>query len=116
MALSDFCAKKLLEPGWGGELDDTELAHILAALQKNNRLRTAWGFPGGERRLSEDAVRQVAMWGDPNDPAHNTSLVRQARRTANGDTEECFPAMNQNGQGVGLGFPHPMSVQPDFPL
>ena len=107
---------KLLQPGWAGELDDGELASIMAALRESNRLRTAWGFPAGERRLSEDGVKAVAMFGSPDDPARNSALVRQARRTASADADRRFPAMNENVPAVGGASGRGKAMQRKFAL
>jgi len=75
----------LLHPGWAGELDNDELAYIKSALQRSNKLRTAWGFPRGERRLVEPGIKAVALWGREDDKGHNAELVRQARNIVAGD-------------------------------
>ncbi len=61
--LSDFYQKKLLEPGWAGELSPEELEHIKKKLKPDKRLRAKWGFGKGKRRLSESKIRLVAQFG-----------------------------------------------------
>lgn len=41
--LNAFCTKKLLIPGWAGEVNDGEAGYIGEELTKNPRLRQAWG-------------------------------------------------------------------------
>ncbi len=54
---------KLLIPGWAGDLDSEELGFIKARLRADRRLRATWGFKRGTGRLSEDKIRQVALFG-----------------------------------------------------
>ena len=61
--LHDFYARKLLEPGWAGELDRTELAYIKSQLRRSSSLRRKWGFRPSAKRLSEAHIREVAMHG-----------------------------------------------------
>ncbi len=61
--LSTFYQKKLLIPGWAGELDSTELAYIKSKLKADRRLRARWGFKRGRSRLSEEKIRRVALEG-----------------------------------------------------
>ena len=61
--LHDFYARKLLEPGWAGELDRAELAYIKSQLRRSPRLRGRWGFRPSARKLSEARIRAVAMDG-----------------------------------------------------
>ena len=39
-----FYRKRLLEPGWAGELSPDELAYIKAELRQSASLRRRWGF------------------------------------------------------------------------
>jgi hypothetical protein len=41
--LHDHYAKKLLIPGWSGEVSDAEAQYIAGELSKSARLRQAWG-------------------------------------------------------------------------
>lgn len=61
--LRDLYSNKLLEPGWAGELNDTELAYIKKSLFSDRRLRATWGFKRGTGRLSEEKIRKVALYG-----------------------------------------------------
>jgi len=53
----------LLEPGWGGDLDDVELEYVLSELKKSRPLRRRWGFRPSAKRLSRSSIRAVAMYG-----------------------------------------------------
>jgi len=58
MSLDTFYEKKLLEPGWAGELDIEELGYIRYCLKRSWRLRRKWGFPN--KRINKDAIRERA--------------------------------------------------------
>lgn len=70
---------RLLEPGWPGELAPDEIDFAKSSLKADRRLRTQWGFVRGTGRMSEDAIRSVAMRGLPDDRRHNTALVMGRR-------------------------------------
>ena len=61
--LLSFYQKKLLEPGWAGELSPDEFAHIRSQLQQSSSLRRRWGFRPSAKRLSEGRIRAVARKG-----------------------------------------------------
>jgi len=61
--LLSFYRKKLLEPGWAGELDSVELAYIRSELRQSASLRRRWGFRPSAKRLSEHRIRAVARDG-----------------------------------------------------
>ena len=61
--LLDFYKRKLLEPGWAGELDYVELAYIKSELRQSSSLKRRWGFKPSARRLSESHIRSVARNG-----------------------------------------------------
>jgi len=61
--LYDLYARKLLQPGWPGELDRVEFAYIRSQLQQSPSLRRRWGFRPSAKRLSEARIRAVAMHG-----------------------------------------------------
>ena len=56
-------SRRLLQPGWAGELSDDEYRHIRTTLAKDRKLRARWGFPRGRARLSEELIRCRAMHG-----------------------------------------------------
>jgi len=58
--LLKFYKRKLLEPGWAGELKPYELAYIKAQLRQSPSLRRRWGFRPSARRFSERHIRAVA--------------------------------------------------------
>ena len=58
--LLGFHKKKLLEPGWAGELDTVELAYIKSQLRQSPLLKRRWGFRPSAKRLSESHIRAVA--------------------------------------------------------
>ena len=62
--LHDMRARKLLEPGWGGELTVIEYDHIRRHPEKDSRLRSRWGFRRGKGwKLSEELIRHRALRG-----------------------------------------------------
>ena len=61
--LLSFNRKKLLEPGWAGELSPEEFAHIKSQLQRSPSLRRRWRFRPSAKRLSESRIRSVARIG-----------------------------------------------------
>jgi len=61
--LLKFYRKKMLEPGWAGELKPYELAYIKAQLRGSPSLRRRWGFRPSAKRLSEKHIRGVARDG-----------------------------------------------------
>lgn len=77
--LHDFYARKLLEPGWGGEVTSGEVAYIQRELLKEKSLSRIWGFRARQKSRSEAAIRRIAMGGDPEDRKHNQRLIRPGR-------------------------------------
>jgi hypothetical protein len=67
---------QLLEPGWGGTLDDDEFQFIQCRLQADPSLAFAWGFRPGQKTRSEAAVRRISMWGNPDCRGNNVRLAR----------------------------------------
>lgn len=61
--LLEFYIRKLLIPGWPGELDDVELAYIKSQLKISPALRRRWRFKPSAKRLSEKRIREVARNG-----------------------------------------------------
>ena len=76
LLLSRGAKRKLLEPGYWGYLEDVELEFIQSALQNNSRLSYAWGFQPVQKTRASDAIRRVAMSGDPKDREVNTKVIR----------------------------------------
>ena len=79
VALSRKTKRKLLEPGYWGYLEDEELEIIQRALENNPKLSFAWGFQPVQKSRAPDAIRRVAMWGDPKDREINTKVIRSSR-------------------------------------
>ncbi|MBT4512821.1 MAG: hypothetical protein HOC20_11515 [Chloroflexi bacterium] len=61
--MPEFYKRKLLLPGWPGEVNKEEHAYIKKNLQHNPRLRTRWGFTRGNARLSKAQIIHVARFG-----------------------------------------------------
>ena len=68
---------KLLQPGWGGQLSDDEVDFILTKLQADPVLSYWWGFRPKTKRRPIEAIKAVAMWGDPEVRSANVKLVRK---------------------------------------
>jgi len=58
-----FYRKKLLEPGWAGELDSVELAYVKSELRQSHSLRRRWGFRPSAKRLADLRIRTIARDG-----------------------------------------------------
>ena len=58
-----MCNSKLLQPGWAGELNKSELAFIRDKLKRDRRLRAKWGMGRGKGYISELKIRRVALYG-----------------------------------------------------
>jgi len=89
--------KRLLDPGWAGEVTPGEVEKIKAALKKDRRLRTAWGFTRWQRRPNDAGVAVVAMLGDPADRQRNAELVAQVNRTGKSRADGHFPRTKEGG-------------------
>jgi len=61
--LLEFYRKKLLVPGWAGELNPDEFAYIKSQLKQSPSLKRRWGFRPSAKRLSESRIRTVARNG-----------------------------------------------------
>ena len=61
--LLKFYLKKLLEPGWAGELTHYELAYIKSQLRQSPSLKRRWGFKPKAKRLSEKSILAIARDG-----------------------------------------------------
>ena len=61
--LSEFYRRKLLIPGWAGDLSPEELAFIKDALKKDRRLRSKWAMGRRHGRVNDNKIRKVAMFG-----------------------------------------------------
>ena len=68
--------RRLLTPGWAGELAPDEFEFVHTTLLKNKKLSYAWGFRPGMKSRYEWSIRQVARWGDPDSRSTNYRLAR----------------------------------------
>ncbi len=73
---------RILEPGWAGELRDDELAYIQQELRADKKLSYWWGFAPVQKTRPLEAIRRVAMDGDPERRSVNIPLARPRRAKA----------------------------------
>ena len=74
--------QRLLEPGWPGELADDELAYTQGELLACKKLSYLWGFAPSQKTRPLEAIRRVAMDGDPERRSINILLARPRRAKA----------------------------------
>ena len=74
--------RKLLEPGWGAQLTGEEVVYIQLRLQRNAKLAYKWGFRPGQKTLLEEAIRRVAMDGDPDNRRVNVRLAQPRKQVS----------------------------------
>ena len=55
---------RLLTPGFGGELDDDELAALKEELLRRPGLRERWGF-GERERITKKKIQKISLEGAP---------------------------------------------------
>ena len=58
--------KRLLEPGWGGELSDREVEFIQQELKRSKRLWRKWGYLGALLKgvsIPASTIRRIAKHG-----------------------------------------------------
>jgi hypothetical protein len=72
---------KLLIPGWGGHLDEDELAFIVEHLKNDAALRLWWGMKPSWKRVPEEVVRRLAMEGSEDNQSLNRRLARPRRQS-----------------------------------
>ena len=80
--MSGISDQRLLEPGWAGELTDKELAYIQQELFADDKLSYLWGFARSLKTRPLEAIRRVAMDGDPERRSVNLPLARPRRAKA----------------------------------
>lgn len=59
-------SRKLLQPGWAGELADFEVQFIQRELKRHPHLRRKWGYAGALLRgvaLPSSTIRRIAVHG-----------------------------------------------------
>jgi len=72
---------RLLGPGWGGDISDDEVVFIRQELLKDKQLAYRWGFIPSHSTRPADAIRRVAMGGDPERRSANVPLARPGMLT-----------------------------------
>ena len=78
--LMNFYMKKLIEPGWAGELSPDELVYIKSQLKQSPSLKRRWGFRPSAKRLSEAHIRTVARNGiSLNDKPVLASVIKKEK-------------------------------------
>jgi hypothetical protein len=70
---------KLLIPGYGGVLADSELDFVIKHLEANVSLLAWWGLPARWKRVPEQVVRRLAMEGSAENQSYNRRLARPRR-------------------------------------
>lgn len=100
-SLHDHYAKKLLIPGWAGEVSEAEAEYIAQELTKSAKLRQAWGvrqyFGKRWKRISLDmAKRLCAAW------AKNPVLGVKGLSVASHEKGERQPMPESSGNGQQL--------------
>jgi len=79
--LLSFYKRKLLIPGWAGELSPDEFAYIKSQLRQSPSLKRRWGFRPTAKRLSESRIRAVARNGlSANKKPALASAVKEDKR------------------------------------
>ena len=67
MAVTRMCAdRRLLEPGWAGQLSDNEIEFIRRELKLHRCLWRRWGYDGAMIRgvsIPASTIRRVAIHG-----------------------------------------------------
>lgn len=71
---------RLLGPGWAGDISDDEVDFIQEELLRDKKLAYQWGFAPSRRTRPADAIRRVALEGDPERRNANVSLTRLKTR------------------------------------
>jgi hypothetical protein len=91
----DGTRDKLYEPGWAGELTPEETERLQQALATDPDLAYWWGWRPGMKRRAVAAIERVAMYGDPENRAHNVRLVREAGRRPKAGNESSSAKVKQ---------------------
>jgi hypothetical protein len=103
--LHDMYSRKLLIPGWAGEVTDAEAEFIAEKLTADRKLRIAWGvrqfFGKRWKHISPSmAKRLCAAW------AQNPTLGVKGLPTASGEKDEKQTMTESSGNGQQL----PLSI------
>ena len=68
---------RLLVPGWAGDLCADEFEYVLDQLIRDKILARSWGFKPSTKRLPDQAIRRLALSGDPDHRSANRQLANQ---------------------------------------
>ncbi len=63
--LHDHCARKLLIPGWAGEVDDSEAVYIAGELTRRPELRRFWEvarFTRQRKKITGPIAKRLCAW------------------------------------------------------
>jgi hypothetical protein len=67
MAVARICVdRRLLEPGWAGQLSDNEIEFIRQELKRHPRLWRRWGYDGAMVKgvpIPASTIRRIAIRG-----------------------------------------------------
>ena len=86
-----YYARQIMEPGWAGRLSPSQVRYVRGVLtqevkspyfKKASYVQRRWGFRGEPATITEAAIQEVAVRGDPGNPDHNAELVRRANSGA----------------------------------
>ena len=80
--MSGISDQRLLEPGWAGELAEDELAYVQRELLADKKVAHQWGFAPKQKTRPLEAIRRVAIAGDPERRSVNILLARPRRAKA----------------------------------
>jgi len=61
--LPELYKRKLIGPGWAGDLSPDEFVYIKSQLKQSRSLKRRWGFRPSAKRFSENRIRAVARDG-----------------------------------------------------
>lgn len=75
---------RLLGPGWAGDISDDEVFFIQEELLRDKKLAYQWGFAPSRSTRPADAIRRVALEGDPEHRNANVPLTRLKARPDSG--------------------------------
>ena len=93
--------EEILEPGWAGELDAEELEYLQRKLLEDKHLAYLWGFAPSQKTRPADAIRRVAMWGDPEQRMVNYRLARPRKGSVTARGAPKMPVGRPNSDGIG---------------
>ena len=104
----------LLEPGWGGALDDVELLYVQEHLKGDAALAAWWGLRPKAKRRPLDAIKRVTEHGDADDQSHNRRLARLRSEMPVTGIESLISARAKTVRGVSGSFRPPGQLEMAF--